>query len=142
MAQTLPNIPPTSEGRDDESILATISANVISIGESVTTMAMIAQSDARADSISSANVAENDLLTGVDNIGDAGNPNSEDSSSSGGGGGFFSKLLAGAGAGAGLLIGGFGALLAGGGVLLKAFNDFDGELLKVIQNLNMLIKRN
>jgi len=129
MAQTLPNIPPAPKGRDDESILATISANVISIGESVTTMAMIAQSDARGDAISSADVAENDL-TGIDDIGDAGNPNSQNSSSSGGGGGFFSKLFGGAGAGAGLLLGGFGAILAGGGVLLKAFNDFDGEKFK------------
>ena len=129
MAQTLPNIPPASKGRDDDSILATISANVISIGESVTTMAMIAQSDARGDAISSANVAENDL-TGIDDIGDAGNPNSQDSSSSGGGGGFLSKLFGGGMAGAGLLVGGFGALLAGGGVLLKAFDDFDGEKFK------------
>jgi len=129
MAQTLPNIPPAPKGRDDESILATISANVISIGESVTTMAMIAQSDARGDAISSANVAENDL-TGIDDIGDAGNPNSQDSSSSGGGGGFLSKLFGGGMAGAGLLVGGLGALLAGGGVLLKAFDDFDGEKFK------------
>ena len=48
-------------------------------------MVLIAQADARGNAISSADVAENDL-TGIDNIGDAENPNSQDSSSSSGGG--------------------------------------------------------
>ena len=113
----------------DSKILSTISTNVISIGEGVSAMVMIAQADARGDALNSANVPQDDLTGGGIDAGDIGG-GSGGGSSSGAGGGFFSKLFGGGLAGAGLLVGGFGALLAGGGVLLKAFNEFDGEKFK------------
>ena len=45
----------------DSKILATISTNVISIGESVATMVMIAQADARGDALNSANVVQDNI---------------------------------------------------------------------------------
>ena len=44
--------------------------------------------------------------------------------------GFWGKLLGGAGGGAGMFLAGLGALMGGGGYLLKQFNDFDGEKFK------------
>jgi hypothetical protein len=45
----------------DSKILATISTNVISIGESVATMVMIAQADARGEALNKSNVVQDDL---------------------------------------------------------------------------------
>ena len=45
----------------DSKILATISTNVISIGESVAAMVMIAQADARGDALNKSNVVQDDL---------------------------------------------------------------------------------
>ena len=153
MAQTLPKMVTAKSGKQydssspqgqmivnaakpafdsDSKILSTISTNVISIGESVSAMVMIAQADARGDALNSANVPQDDLTGGGLDADDIGGGSGGGGSSSGKGG-FFSKLFGGAGgvmAGAGLLVGGFGALLAGGGLLLKEFNNFDGEKFK------------
>ena len=45
----------------DSKILSTISTNVISIGESVAAMVMIAQADARGDALNKSNVVQDDL---------------------------------------------------------------------------------
>lgn len=45
----------------DSKILATISTNVISIGESVAAMVMIAQADSRGDALNKSNVVQDDL---------------------------------------------------------------------------------
>ena len=49
----------------DAKILMTISTNVISIGESVAAMAMIAQADARGDALNKSNVVQDDLGGGA-----------------------------------------------------------------------------
>jgi len=106
-----------------------ISGKLTSIGESVTDIAMIQQADTRGDALNKSNVVQDDLGDG-DLEYDDGPAESESSGGGKSGGGFFSKLLGGAGAGAGLLLGGFGALMGGGALLLKEFNNFDGEKFK------------
>ena len=51
--------------------------------------------------------------------------------------GFWGKLLGGVGGGAGVFLAGLGALMGGGGYLLKQFNDFDGEKFKA--NVNSIL---
>ena len=126
------NAPKQPFSADSTALLQTISADVGVIKNSVGVLVSMAQTDARGDALSSAdvphNVQDEAELAAVGLGGGAAG-----GGAGGGGGGFFSKLFGGAGgimAGAGLLVGGFGALLAGGGVLLKEFNNFDGEKFK------------
>ena len=84
----------------DAKILMTISTNVISIGESVAAMAMIAQADARGDALNKSNVVQDDLGGGAAELTSG---QMRDRGEGGGDDGGLGGLM-----GIGAMIGGFG----------------------------------